>query len=229
MRFLYILRAFSLFFLVSCGPSQAEIEAKRLAYENLQMRSEMEQQKRLADSIAAEQTKQLVENQQKLAEQIQKQDETHTLTLKAENTPLELSSMALRNVTSNGTILKQGNLFLKNEVRYIEYNGYFIDNAAKAGKKTKGTIYQRYLYKEGDNWYLFSKNGTFKTINGEEKGYTRSFRNVSDTRETYYETHKLGSETGGDFKVAKWVIEIYYDPDDANVGYFMNSGSFEVY
>ena len=61
MRFLYILSTFSLFLLASCGPSQAEIEAKRLANENLRMRYEMEQQKRLADSVAAEQTKQLAE------------------------------------------------------------------------------------------------------------------------------------------------------------------------
>jgi hypothetical protein len=216
--------------LISCGENS---ETKRLREENERIKSEMERKNRESDSIAVENTRQLKESQAQLELQIQEQQEQRDLEKLADDEPQSMSNLKIRNETQQGTILQSNaeNLFEADKVRYIGWNADFTDNAVKAGKKTYGKIYARYLRKNSysDSWTVFEQQNTFEKRDGTIYGYTRKYNMIHDGREHYNFGSKLGSPAGDDFDVGKWKIELFWEIEETGKSYYLGGQYFEIY
>lgn len=156
----------------------------------------------------------LAEQQAKIQEQLDAQKAQDDLEKLAENTPVSTSNLTINNCTRQGTILNSGGLYKREDVKYITWSVDYVDNVVKAGGKTYGTLYAKYMLKDkydNNSWSTFDYQGSFTEITSNSNGYTRKYNMVDDGAESGTWTNGIGSESGYDFDRGKWKIELYWD------------------
>jgi hypothetical protein len=177
------------------------------------------------------QNKILLEQQTQLQNQIDEQEKQKQQEKLAENEPVTISNFKIENCTKQGTVLNTGNLYKREDVRYIKWSADYTDNVVKAGGKTYGTLYAKYMKKSkyGDSWETFDYQGEFSEISNSYNEYTRKYNMVDDGAETGIWSESLGTETGYDFDIGKWKIELYWDKNNEGKAIFLGGDYFEIY
>jgi len=209
----------------SCGNSnngeQLRQAKERLEQENAKLR-ESEEQARI-----------LQENQAKLEEQLKQQEEARNLDKLAENEPISISTIVIKNITKQGTVLstETERVFKRDQVRFIAWYTDYTDNVVKAGGKTYGILYVKYMKKNDDDvsWTTFNYQDSFYQIDGNSSGYSQKINMVDDGKEYGSWSSSLGSETGYNFEVGKWKIELYWDQNDKGKAIYLGGNYFEIY
>ncbi|MCZ2394612.1 MAG: hypothetical protein LC105_12195 [Chitinophagales bacterium] len=179
-----------------------------------------------------EQNRILREQQEQLQQQLDEQKRQKELELEAENNPVVISNFRIENCTRQGTVLNSGGLYDRNDVKFIRWSVDYIDNVVKAGGKTYGTLYAKYMKKNdyaANSWSTFDYQGSFTEISNTTNGYTRSYNMVDDGAEDGTWSYGIGSEEGFDFDRGKWKIELYWDRNNEGKAIYLGGEYFEIY
>ena len=77
---------------------------------------------------------------------------------------ITIFNFKIENCTKQGTVLNTGNVYKREEVRYIQWTADYVDNVVKAGGKTYGTLYVKYMKKDkySDSWETLDYQGLIK-------------------------------------------------------------------
>lgn len=214
------------FFWVSCQEKVA-VNEEQLLTENASLEQENQ---RLKES--EEKAKALQESQLRLQEQLDQQAQEKELERLAQNEPVTVSEIRIYNVTKQGTVLSSDSAFKEDDVRYIKWEADYTDNVVKSGSKTYGTLYVKYIKKDdnySNSWSILDHQGSFTEIDGSSNGYTRKFNMTDDGAEYGTWNGSLGSESGYDYDIGKWKIELYWDQNSVGKAIYLGGKYFEVY
>lgn len=173
----------------------------------------------------------LADQQAQLQKQIDEQARLREQEKLAENEPVTISNFKIENCTKQGTLLSTGSVYRQEDVKYIRWTADYVDNVVKAGGKTYGTLYVKYMKKDkySDSWEILDYQGDFTEITNSYSGYTRKYNMVDDGAETGTWSESLGSETGYDYERGKWKIELYWDKNNEGKAIYLGGDYFEIY
>lgn len=173
----------------------------------------------------------LADQQAQLQQQIEEQARLREQEKLAENEPVTIFNFKIENCTKQGTVLNTGNVYKREEVRYIQWTADYVDNVVKAGGKTYGTLYVKYMKKDkySDSWETLDYQGSFSEITNSYNIYTRKYNMVDDGAETGTWSESLGSEAGYDYDRGKWKIELYWDKNNEGKAIYLGGDYFEIY
>lgn len=228
MKQVFLFLVTTTFFLASCNIGENQRKAAELENENLRLKQQLEEQKVQTEKTVSE----LQQTTLQLQEQVEEQSLQKELEQKAKNEPVSISGLTISNVTKQGTTLSTNSPYKKWDVRYIKWECNYEDYVVKAGGKSYGDLYVKYMHKNDgyeNSWRVFNSQGSFNEINGNSNYYTRKYNMVDDGKEYGSWEGRLGSESGGDFEVGKWKIEIYWDKDHQNKAIYLGGAYFEIY
>jgi hypothetical protein len=202
-------------------------EEKRLAIEAQKEKDEAE--KRVLQDNIDKQTELIQETQDKIDQQLEK-DRLKEI---AENEPVSISSISIKNFTQYGSELESKSLrvFKENEVKYIGWSADYTSNIVKAGGKTNGKLYVKYIKKdtESDSWSVFNSQSSFTKADGTYNEYSSEQTITDNGSENGTWSGSLGTTSGYDFGVGKWKIELYWDKNSEGKAIYLYGEYFEVY
>lgn len=217
---------------IACKDVKMQEEVKRLSTDNIRLVKEIASEKARFDSLKVENTalKQqiatLSNSRDTLAQQLNQKALLETLRKKADEKPLELTSISIQNQTDKGQILKAKSPFSKAEVRYLSFKGAATNNAAKVQKKLSGRLYS--VYRLGTLvQQMRTTSGTFATQDGMNKIYTHSWEIQSD-KEAIALDKGIGDKNRGIFQAGNWTLELWFQPQNKAKAYKLTEAQFDI-
>ena len=229
-RSFFLLLAVS--YLAACKDEQLQEEKKKLLAENNRLIKELALEKARFDSLKTsyssleKQAIALNSAKDTLQLKMEKQARLEILRKKAEEKPMELSSITVQNESDKAQVLKAKSPFTKSEARYISFKGTAINNAAKVQKKLSGRLLS--VYRLGTLvQQMKNTSGTFISDEGSNKVFTHSW-DIQADKETFALDKGIGDKSRGIFQPGDWTLELWFEPKGKSKAYKLTEGRFQI-